>query len=241
MPALRCPKRKLVKGAKVRFNAMYTRIACPQGAEAGNGTPITCNLNTLRLVRPAESFKRRPKVSSASEALDHSREAQPSSVSKLDQNVPKNQLAETSMKDGGYGTGNHDTCPRPSAIPPKRTVLDTATAVAGAASTSHGQKRKTEIAVNTKLYKRLCCIGKGGSARVYRVTADGYRIMALKKVFLQNTEKSALEGLKGDIRLLEKLANVDRVVHLFDWEINSNNEHLNLVRLNHSTKSTRFM
>ena len=241
MLALRYPGRQIVKEGNVHFNAMYTRNMCPWGAEAGNSTTITGNLNALRpisgksFLRPTATLKSTPEKSSAFEASNHSREVQPPPTSKLNQDMPGNQLPKTSLKHNRFTSGSHDTCPRPSAIPPKTTVWETTT------STAHGQKRKPEITVNTKLYRRLGCIGKGSSARVYRVTADDYRVMALKKVFLRNTDKSSIKGLKREIRLLEKLVNVDRVVHLFDWEINSDRKHLNLVRIDHNTKSARLM
>lgn len=76
------------------------------------------------------------------------------------------------------------------------------------------------MAVNGKHFTRMDCIGRGGSSRVYRVMAENYKIFALKKVNLEDQDEMAVRGYKGEIDLLRKLENVDRVVRLFDYEIN---------------------
>lgn len=99
-------------------------------------------------------------------------------------------------------------------------MLETATAPAGAASASQARKKRNYISVNGKLFTRMDCIGRGGSSKVYRVMAENFKVFALKRVTLEDQDELAIRGYKGEIDLLRKLENVDRVVRLFDWEIN---------------------
>ena len=126
------------------------------------------------------------------------------------------------------GPRSQNTPHRPAPPPPKMTVLETATAIAGAASASQ-KKKKSAISVNGKLFTRLDCIGRGGSARVYRVMAENHKIFALKRVSLEDVDELAIRGYKGEIELLKKLENVDRVVRLFDYEINDERQTLSIL------------
>ena len=126
------------------------------------------------------------------------------------------------------GPRSQNTPHRPAPPPPKMTVLETATATAGAASASQ-KKKKSAISVNGKLFTRLDCIGRGGSARVYRVMAENHKIFALKRVSLEDVDELAIRGYKGEIELLKKLENVDRVVRLFDYEINDERQTLSIL------------
>lgn len=107
-------------------------------------------------------------------------------------------------------------------------VLETATATGGA-STSQSRKKRTQVSINHKHFTRLDCIGRGGSSRVYRVMAENYKIFALKRVNLEDVDPLTLAGYKGEIDLLKKLENVDRVVRLFDWELNSDKHSLSVL------------
>ena len=114
--------------------------------------------------------------------------------------------------------------------PPKMSVLEAATATAGAAATSaQSKKKKSHITVNSKLFTRLDCIGRGGSSRVYRVMAENYKIFALKRVNLEDADPASVVGYKGEIDLLRKLENNDRVVRLFDYEINDEKQTLSVL------------
>lgn len=115
---------------------------------------------------------------------------------------------------------SQNTPHRSAPPPPKMTVLETVTATAGAASASQSRKKRNYISVNGKNFTRMDCIGRGGSSKVYRVMAENYKVFALKRVTLEDQDENAVRGYKGEIELLRKLENVDRVVRLFDWEIN---------------------
>lgn len=113
--------------------------------------------------------------------------------------------------------------------PPKMSVLETATSNAGAAATTQAKQRRNVLRVNGKVYTRLDCIGRGGSAKVYRVTAENGHMFALKRVSLENTDETVLRGFRGEIELLTKLNGVERVINLFDHELNSEKKVLYLV------------
>lgn len=118
---------------------------------------------------------------------------------------------------------------RPAPPPPKMSVLEAATASAGAATSSQSRRRKVQVTVNKKVFSRLDVIGRGGSARVYRVMAENCKIFALKRVNLEDVDPVALAGYRGEIALLKKLENIDRVVRLYDWEINEEKGSLSLL------------
>ena len=124
---------------------------------------------------------------------------------------------------------SQNTPHRPAPAPPKMTVLETATAPAGAASASQARKKRNYISINGKLFTRMDCIGRGGSSKVYRVMAENYKVFALKRVTLEDQDELAVRGYKGEIDLLRKLENVDRVVRLFDWELNQERQTLSVL------------
>ncbi|ESZ89874.1 hypothetical protein SBOR_9743 [Sclerotinia borealis F-4128] len=104
--------------------------------------------------------------------------------------------------------------------PPKMSVLEAATSTAGAATTSNANNRRNRLKVNGKIFTRLDVIGRGGSSKVYRVMAENSKIFALKRVALEDADESAIRGFKGEIDLLKKLGSVERVIHLYDYELN---------------------
>lgn len=127
--------------------------------------------------------------------------------------------------------------------PPKMSVLDAATATAGAATTGHASKKKSIILkVNGRSYQRVDCIGRGGSAKVYRVTAENGKMFALKRVNIENADELTVKGYKGEINLLQKLSNVERVIQLYDFELNSEKHVLSLVsmRLCHAMRKAVY-
>jgi serine/threonine-protein kinase TTK/MPS1 len=124
---------------------------------------------------------------------------------------------------------SQNTPMRPAPPPPKMSVLETATATAGSASVTQNKKKKNYISVNGKLFSRMECIGRGGSGRVYRVMAENFKLFALKRVSLENVDEMAIRGFKGEIELLRKLEKVERVVRLFDYEINDEKKTLSVL------------
>ncbi|KAI0151977.1 kinase-like protein [Hypoxylon sp. NC0597] len=115
------------------------------------------------------------------------------------------------------------------APPPKMSILDAATSAAGASTTAGAAKRRNYMKVNGKCYTRLDSLGRGGSGKVYRVAADNGKMFALKRVSIEGADENTVRGYKGEIDLLKKLTNVERVVTLYDYEMNEEKQVLSLL------------
>lgn len=85
--------------------------------------------------------------------------------------------------------------------------------------TSSDEPKKKSITINGKQYEKLELLGRGGSSKVYKVKAPNSRLYAIKKVTFDLFEESCVEGFKGEIDLLIKLKEADRVVKLIDHAI----------------------
>lgn len=120
-----------------------------------------------------------------------------------------------------------NTPQRSAPPPPKMSVLDTVTTNAGASTVK--KKKRTHVTLNGKLYSLRGRLGKGGTSDVYRVMAENDKMFALKKVSLKDAAEDTIRGYKGEIDLLKKLENVERVVRLFDWEVNEQKQSLDVV------------
>ena len=59
--------------------------------------------------------------------------------------------------------------------------------------------------------------------------AENYKIFALKRVNLEEADMAAIAGYKGEIELLKRLENVERVIRLFDYEVNDEKGILNVI------------
>lgn len=195
-------------------------------------------VNPQELPTPIHHENANPAITERTAELPHLRSVPPSIYSratvlsptfKRTQEIPERHLSDKSANDRNGELHKPVDISAPPSVPPRMTVLETATTVAGAAATSRGQKKRNMLMLNNKLYKRLDCIGRGGSARVYRVLEDDCTIRALKKVSLRNVDEIGIRGFKGEIDLLRKLAEVERVVKLLDWEFNGQREDLSLV------------
>ncbi|KAI9761948.1 MAG: hypothetical protein M4579_000731 [Chaenotheca gracillima] len=146
-----------------------------------------------------------------------------------DKKMARHSPVAASTERKALAPRSQNTPRRPAPPPPKMSVLETATSTAGAAATAHSKKRRNHISVNGKSFTRLDCIGRGGSSRVYRVMAENAKIFALKKVNLEDVDELTIRGYKGEIELLKKLDHVDRVVQLFDWEMNDDKKSLSVL------------
>ncbi|KAK8203819.1 kinase-like domain-containing protein [Phyllosticta capitalensis] len=166
-----------------------------------------------------------------------------SSSSKVDSMMKDASLKDSVMKSdrSSRPSSNHDHKPAPLAPvsvntplrpapppPPKMSVLETATSAAGA-STVKQKKRRRAFMVNGKPYQEIGRIGKGGSSDVYRVMAENGKLFALKRVKLEDADENAVRGYKGEIDLLRKLEGVERVVRLFDWEVDEEKQILSVL------------
>lgn len=124
---------------------------------------------------------------------------------------------------------SQNTPRRPAPPPPKMSILEAATSTAGAATASNANKKRNALKVNGKYFTRLDCIGRGGSSRVYRVMAENSKFFALKRVSLDDADESTVRGFKGEIDLLKKLEGVERVIRLYDYELNEEKGTLSVV------------
>lgn len=114
--------------------------------------------------------------------------------------------------------------------PPKMSVVETATTTAGSSATAQAnKKRQVLLRVNGRIYTRIDCIGRGGSGKVYRVSAESGKMLALKRVSLESADENTVRGFKGEIDLLKRLHGVDRVIQLIDHELNLEKQLLSVV------------
>lgn len=59
--------------------------------------------------------------------------------------------------------------------------------------------------------------------------AENSKFFALKRVNLEDADESAVRGFKGEIDLLKKLENVERVIRLYDFDLNEDKGTLSVV------------
>jgi serine/threonine-protein kinase TTK/MPS1 len=126
---------------------------------------------------------------------------------------------------------SHNVAQRPAPPPPpKMSVVETATAAAGASTAvQSNKKRQFLLRVNGKTYTRIDSLGRGGSGKVYRVSAENGKLLALKRVSLENLDDRTIKGYHGEIDLLQRLTGVNRVAQLIDHEFNAEKKMLSLV------------
>jgi len=139
-----------------------------------------------------------------------------------EQQSPSRQPLTNRPKNANVNTSPHRPAPAP---PPKMSLIEAATSNAG----NSRAKKSVHYVLNNRTYRRLDCIGRGGSSRVFRIMAENYKIFALKRVNLEEADSAAIAGYKGEIELLKKLENVERVVRLFDYEVNEDKGVLNVL------------
>ncbi|KAK9480210.1 kinase-like domain-containing protein [Lipomyces japonicus] len=102
------------------------------------------------------------------------------------------------------------------APPPKMSILN----VPPRPTPKTVKKAKNSVVVAGNVYQRLELLGKGGSSKVYKVQlANSTKIYAMKKVTFDEVDEAVVKGFKGEIELLRKLSDEERVVRLVDYEI----------------------
>jgi serine/threonine-protein kinase TTK/MPS1 len=85
--------------------------------------------------------------------------------------------------------------------------------------------------VKDKRYNPVERCGRGGSAEVWRVQAESGKLFALKRVKLEGQDPASIQGLKGEIALLQSLKGNKRVVEIFDHGIDQQRKVLYVVSL----------
>ena len=210
----------------------------------GPKSPIQSNIDTSTGKRVQPVFKV-PPLPTLPSRFDQENEPPPtfrrnksnglallSKVSRITEPTDRKMLIATpateSPKRQPLGPRSQNTPMRPAPPPPKMTVLETATATGGAAA-SASRKKRNHMIVNGKSFMRMERIGKGGSCSVYRVMAENYKVFALKRVSFENVDPLAVRGYKIEIDLLKQLEKVDRVVTMYDYEINDERQTLSVL------------
>lgn len=186
------------------------RPQIPSAHDQENEAPPTFRRNKQAPLIHLDKLEKAPIVRPASMDMDALRIASPPERRPL---APRSQ----------------NTPRRPAPPPPKMSILDAATSTAGAAATSQASGKRNRLKLNGKYFTRLDCIGRGGSSRVYRVMAENSKFFALKRVSLDDADESAVRGFKGEIDLLRKLEGVERVIRLYDFELNEEKGTLSVV------------
>lgn len=72
------------------------------------------------------------------------------------------------------------------------------------------------ISINGKQYEKLELLGKGGSSKVFKVKSMSNKVYAIKKISFDEFDEASIKGFKGEIDLLSKLRDQERVVRLID-------------------------
>uniref|UniRef100_A0A060T6M1 ARAD1B19998p n=1 Tax=Blastobotrys adeninivorans TaxID=409370 RepID=A0A060T6M1_BLAAD len=85
-------------------------------------------------------------------------------------------------------------------------------------SSSHREPSQRDLIVNGRAYQRMEVLGRGGSSKVYKAKFSN-RTFAVKIVTFDDLDDSVIEGYKGEIRLLKRLRDEERVVKLMDYEM----------------------
>ncbi len=119
---------------------------------------------------------------------------------------------------------SQNTPRRPAPPPPPLKMLDPP-----AASSHGGSKKRNAVRVNGKSFQRMEIVGRGGSSKVWRVMAETGKVYALKRVSMEDADETAVRGYKGEIDLLKRLKDNERVVQILDWEMNEEKQMLSVV------------
>ncbi|ORY72307.1 kinase-like protein, partial [Neocallimastix californiae] len=82
---------------------------------------------------------------------------------------------------------------------------------------------------NNKRYMSLQQIGRGGTSKVYKVLSQEGKILALKKIDINGSDKMAFQGYINEINLLKHLKNNSRIIQLMDSEINRDTNSIYMV------------
>jgi len=90
-------------------------------------------------------------------------------------------------------------------------------------------KGSTVFTCNNKRYMSLQQIGRGGTSKVYKVLSQEGKILALKKIDINGSDKTAFQGYINEINLLNHLKNNSRIIQLMDSEINRDTNSIYMV------------
>ncbi|KAK3589294.1 hypothetical protein CHS0354_026946 [Potamilus streckersoni] len=86
--------------------------------------------------------------------------------------------------------------------------------------------------VNGQSYSVLDVVGQGGSSKVYQVmdlNDSKKKLKAIKCVNLEHANQMIVEGYKNEIKLLKRLQYCDKVIKMYDYEYDAENNKLYVV------------
>lgn len=201
--------------------------ACSSKSSSAKLKPIF-HIPSLPPLPPAQDQENEPEptfknLKSSSTMLG---ERPKTSLAPIAKNNEQPLQATTSPHRQPLAPRSHNTPHRPApAPPPKMSMIEAATSNAG----SSRRSKNVNVTINGRMYKRLDCVGRGGSSRVYRIMAENYKIFALKRVSLEDADMTSIAGYKGEIDLLRKLEHVSRVIRLYDYEVNEEKQSLSVM------------
>ncbi|CEP20652.1 MPS1 [Cyberlindnera jadinii] len=81
------------------------------------------------------------------------------------------------------------------------------------------KKSSKLLNINGKQYEKLELLGKGGSSKVFKVKSLSNKVYAVKKISFDDFDEVSIRGFKGEIDLLSKLRDQERVVRLVDYSL----------------------
>lgn len=165
------------------------------------GPPLRASTSSIDSNSPESTLK--PSVDISPPASIKERQSESIEISKANQfQVPADQI--TIIKQ----TTDHSNSTQVSTPPQDNDLI------------RQPMQGKSIIYVKKHKYRKIELIGKGGSSKVYKILSESGRILALKRVKLKGLDDSTIKGLMNEVSLLEKL-NDDRIIRLYDWELNS--------------------
>jgi serine/threonine-protein kinase TTK/MPS1 len=77
---------------------------------------------------------------------------------------------------------------------------------------------KEAITIESRQYRKLCIVGRGGSCKVYKVIGPSGEIFALKRIRVDSED--GFEQFINEIELLHKLKDKDNIIQLLDQSVN---------------------
>ncbi|KAM5382575.1 hypothetical protein ACJZ2D_002579 [Fusarium nematophilum] len=109
--------------------------------------------------------------------------------------------------------------PRPSADVPSTANASAAASVKRRVTVPEKRRAARCFMVNGQPYTVTRKLGKGGSGRVYEVMTVTNQQAAFKRIPLNNLDDRSKSQIKNEVALLKSLAEVERVVQIWDWAV----------------------
>ena len=86
--------------------------------------------------------------------------------------------------------------------------------------------------INQKPLLKMKMIGRGGSAKVYKVLGSDYKVYAVKKIKLHKVDAVSLSNYENEIDLLLRLRGCQNIITMVDYEVDVRNKTI-LLQMEH--------